>query len=86
MNCPGPKPGESCPTSMQTPKGQRCRECRSEANRRKAREWAQRNKEYLRDRKRTYSKQSLTWAQEVAPVATIKTADKLISDAIKFCF
>lgn len=64
--------------------GGRCPKCRAEGKRIKARKWAQEHKEYLYEQKRTYSKHNLKWAQDVAPAPTIKTADKMISEAIKW--
>lgn len=85
MKCPGPYLGAGCPDKLDTPKGKRCKECRLESRRIRVREWSQRHKEHLLDYRRAYAKESLRWAKDVAPAPTIKTADKAISDAIKFC-
>lgn len=79
--CPGPFAGSTCPDNTETPKGFRCRWCAKEANRYKAMKWYQEHKGIRHAEHK--SGRNMEWAQSVAPVMTIKTADKMISDAIK---
>lgn len=85
MKCPGTKAAGVCLYGQETLKGIRCKQCARLENRENVRKYYKENRERLLDQSRQSRRDSLRWAQDVDAAPTIKTADKMISDAIKLC-